>query len=340
MWIKGEIKLANTTRWKLDSTIFKIEEVITKLLELGVGNQEIKSRNSIYKNFKAVKLNKHDDYEVETFNDREIKYQLIQITFDKHTGSVLERAEIKQKILIYEDDNKLYIIIDKNTGAKTFLRLLLGFKVVNGIDEEKKQLPNGAVAQLPNVITSDLIVWLIYKVYSEDYVYEVNDQILTLDTIIAFKGDTEDKLSKVEAAGDSLMNILSTLSFLLEANSLNQITVRLTYGEHKKIEIMINVNDTLSVETKQGYKGKFEKDGYADISDGERYSLVTLLTYIEVLPLIKGWYDESIDDQIEESESSEDEVNRIVWGQVEHKNFLNKVAEDLTNKVKEKISTL
>lgn len=328
MWNEGEVSMANTTRWKLDSEVIKFDEIIRKLMDLGTGNKEKKSRSSMYKNFKVDRLGDAGKSLTEDFNDREIKYELIQMTFDKYTDNVIDRTEIKQNILIYEDDGKDYIIIDKNSGAKTFLRLLL--------DLEK----NGAVLQTLNTITSDLIIWLIYKVYSEGFVYEINEKSLILDTIIGFKGDTDDNLSKVEAAGDSVMNILSTLSFLLEANSLNQIAVRLTYGEHKKVELVINVNDTLSIKTEQGYRGKFKKGEYLDISHEQRYALIVLLMYIEILPLIKGWYNESIDDKIEGTELIETDLTKKVWGLEEHKRFLNEVATDLTTKINEKINSL
>ncbi|ALJ22869.1 hypothetical protein AO203_02195 [Lactobacillus gallinarum] len=55
-----------------------------------------------------------------------------------------------------------------------------------------------------------------------DASFTFNDKRLEIDSIIGFKGNTEDSLNKVSATGDGIMNILSTLSFLLESSSLNK----------------------------------------------------------------------------------------------------------------------
>ena len=57
-------------------------------------------------------------------------------------------------------------------------------------------------------------------------------QTLTINAIKGFQGDSDDLLTKVSANGESVMNIISTLSFLLESRCLNQIKIDLECPYH------------------------------------------------------------------------------------------------------------
>lgn len=59
-------------------------------------------------------------------------------------------------------------------------------------------------------------MWLISKVYGkENTISSENEELsdLIIDSIKGFKGDTEDLLAKVSMSGESVMNIISALSF-------------------------------------------------------------------------------------------------------------------------------
>ena len=323
--------MANTTRWEInkEKTGFTFESVAQKIT--GLSSKTLRSSTATYKDFYIEKNNGEDlkDKNLEEeFNGKKIIYNFFSIKFNRYLLGEVEATETKQLIILYEDNNKIYIIIDKNTGSKAFIRLILGFN-------EGKQVLQ--VSQVSNGVSSNLIIWLLYKVYSKEITFDLNTKNLNLDTIIGFKGKTDDKLNTITAIGDSLMNILSTLSFLLESNSLNQISLRLEYTNHRNIEIKLATNDTLGVSL-ESYKGAFKKDSYKDLSLLHKEALVFLLVYIEVFPIIKQWYSESIEDN--EEIDSEQVQSKAKWGKIEHRNFLEQVAKDLTDKVDDKVAGL
>ncbi|MPM64667.1 hypothetical protein SDC9_111555 [bioreactor metagenome] len=287
----------------------------------------LKSSNAEYKNFQVETNGSENETLEESFNGKKIGYKFFTIIFDRYLNGETEVTQIKQLIILYEDNKKLYLIIDKNTGAKTFLRLVLGFT------ENKK------LEQVSNNVGSNFIIWLLYKVYNKEVVFELDNKKLILNTIIGFKGDTDDKLSTITASGDSLINILSTLSFLLESNLLNQISLRIEYADHKNVELKIDINDTLGVSIEK-YRGTFKKDKYKGYSQLQQETLIYLLIYIEVFPIIKLWYSESLEDKEEIEDTESDVGTKVKWNKLEHIKFLEQVARDLTDKVNDKVSIL
>ena len=175
----------------------------------------------------------------------------------------------------------------------TLLRKIFGFKGRNEI------------AQVPHGIDSRIIIWLISMVYNSSADYTNSDKILSIDSINGFKG---------------------TLSFLLESSSLRQIRLTLSFGEHKNLELKIDVNNTIE-SNEDKYRGIFLIDEEST-TDSVIYNQY-LLIYNEIIPLIRQWFNESQDDE-EENLTEED------WWKKFYKNFLIQVSDDLKNKVDEK----
>ena len=171
----------------------------------------------------------------------------------------------------------------------------------------------------------DLFVWLINKIYKNDCLLiseSENLKDLSIDSIRGIKGDTEDYLTKVSAVGESVINIISTLSFLLESQNLNQIKLDIGYGEFTNIDLTLNNKNTVSTDF-----DRLQCSGFLpDCTMGERISTVFILLYTEILPIIIQSYQSEID------------CNN--WGQGKCVDFLKKVAEDLSEKVEKRISDL
>lgn len=317
--------MANTTRFEInkEKTEFTFETAQEYLSNLNGSNLE--SRSAEYSNISIEETKDSNDIDEtrlkEDFNGKEIRYNFFSITYDYCLLNDDEPREIKHLIVLYEQNDNIYIIIDKYSGAKTLLRLLLGFTGDN------------LLIQKSHSVSSNLIIWLIYKVYNKQNEFDLNTEKLTLSTVIGFKGDTNDLLNTITATGDSLMNILSTLSFLLESNSLSQISLRVKYTNHNKIEIKLDTNDSLGI-SYHNYQGAFKKEPYKDISEKHQESLVYLFVYTEIFPIIKQWYMEDQEDQ------EDQDMSRSKWDEIEHRKFLEEVAEDLTEKIDLKVSNL
>ena len=172
-------------------------------------------------------------------------------------------------------------------------------------------------------IESDFFVWLISKVYTGESIIETESETLgniSLDTIKGFKGDTEDLLNKVSATGESVINIISTLSFLLESKNLNQIKLDLEYRNHENIELVLTNNGTVTTALER-YQGEYE-----ELDEDELLTKLYLLIYIEILPLLVQAYKTDIDNDN--------------WNSQKNIEFLKMVAADLSQKVETRIDML
>ncbi|EKY28115.1 hypothetical protein HMPREF0216_00957 [Clostridium celatum DSM 1785] len=168
-----------------------------------------------------------------------------------------------------------------------------------------------------------IFVWLISKVYTGENIIETESEMLgniSLDTIKGFKGDTEDLLNKVSATGESVINIISTLSFLLESKNLNQIKLDLEYRNHENIELVLTNNGTVTTALER-YQGEYE-----EFDEEELLAKLYLLIYIEILPLLVQAYKTDIDNDN--------------WNSQKNIEFLKMVAADLSQKVETRIDML
>ena len=168
-----------------------------------------------------------------------------------------------------------------------------------------------------------MFVWLISKVYSsENTILSESDNLadLNIDSIKGFKGNTEDLLAKVSMSGESVMNIISALSFLIESQNLNQVTINLSYRKHTSIEVSLNNKNTIGFDEEK-YLGEFNQATKEEI-----IANCLLVLYSEILPILIQTYQSDFDNG--------------QWGQGKCVEFLQKVAADLAEKVKNRIEDL
>ena len=140
---------------------------------------------------------------------------------------------------------------------------------------------------------------------------------MKLDAIKGFKGDTEDLQTKVSASGETVMNIISTLSFLLESSNLNQVKLDLNYTGHQNISLVLQkgtVNASLD-----DYVGKYEQEETLELKIAKLY----LTIYLEILPILFQEYNTDIGNEL--------------WNKEVYITFMKSVGENLTEKVKNKI---
>ncbi|MFU0831680.1 MAG: hypothetical protein ACFWUC_01910 [Oscillospiraceae bacterium] len=298
-----------TTRWA-DLETDDINEAIKLILKP-------KQPDKSYNNWDIKK--KFEENQSILLNGKKITFNYISYSYDyilSSDNSSIEDMIRRQDgfIIVYDNGVKINYIISKNSGALTFMRKLLGYTGRNQI----------VVNNLP--INSELFVWLISKVYNSDSTIESEDfedndaQNLTIDAIKGFKGNSDDLLTKVSANGESVMNILSTLSFLLESRSLNQIIIDLQCNKHKNLELTLTAKSTLAISL-ETYIGEFEND-CKELCISKLY----LLVYLELLPLI--------------IQAMQKEKEDGLWNNVHYVEFLKNVAAELSQRVKKKIQSL
>ena len=299
------------TRW-IDETETSLKEVENKLLS--IHNDEQSNVSTGYVNWVIEK--KFCESKKDIFNGKNIEYNLYTFSVDQIPVGVEKEDDAVTKktgfIIAYEVNGKVRYIIDRNSGAMTLIRKMLFYTGKGEIIKSK----------LP--FTADKFVWLISKVYSREYVLEGGSEFLenlTINAIRGFKGDTEDSLTTIIAEGESVMNIISTLSFLIESKNLNQINMDLAYRTHTNIGVTLNNRNTVFVSDER-YTGEL-------LQDSTHYELIAkiiLILYTEIMPIIIQNYQNDIDSNI--------------WNQGECIEFLQRVADNLGEKVSSRIADL
>lgn len=248
-------------------------------------------------------------------NGKIIEFNVYTFSVDRVPGGMLVEADMNVRrsgfVIPYLSAGKIRYIINRNSDALTLLRKMLGYT------------GKGEIIKTPLPVSGDLFVWLISKVYrGENLIESASDSLapVSIDSIRGFKGNTEDKLTKVSTSGESVMNIISSLSFLIESQNLNQITLDIKYKEHTNIEVSLSKRHTVAT-SEERYLGELnKKPRYEAIAD------MILLLYIEILPIIIQDY------QIA--------VEATLWGQGRCVDFLQQVAVDLSKKIETRIADL
>lgn len=301
-----------TTRW-IDEKNSDLAFVETQLL--AYHPDETGGSSTCYINWNIQKA--FDKEKQIILNGKMIEYNFYSYSVDQISSSMQAHEDIEIKktgfIIPYISGGRLRYIISRNSGAQAILRKMLFYSGKGEI--VKNELP----------LTGDFFVWLIHKVYSGNNTIESESDSLadlTIDYVRGFKGNTEDMLTRVSAVGESVMNIISTLSFLLESQNLNQITLDIAYREHNNIEVTLSNRNTVAT-TEGRYLGALLSEG---CSDPERISIILLTLYVEVLPILMQGY--------------QSEIDLNLWGQGKCVDFLKQVANDLSNKVTKRVEDL
>lgn len=223
--------------------------------------------------------------------------------------SSLHLSITRTRIIIYKYRGTIYYIVDQNSRAKKLLRKLLGYTDKNEISAYNFDFPE------------DFFVWLVNRVYNSEAVIESaseNETVMTLEEIKGIRGDTEDLQTKVSTSGESVMNVISTLSFLLESRRLNQVILKLSYTGHENICVKLQ---RATVEYQRLYNGEFENE-----SNDEMIAKLYLLLYIEILPMLEQEYRTNKEDEI--------------WDQKAYIAFLNGLKDSIIEKIESKIRTI
>lgn len=304
----------SVTRW-VDNETKSIDDAIRLILEHK--NAESSTSSVTYTNWTTDKA--FDKNCTITINNKNINFNYISYsynTIESGDQPIADRTSMHHGfIIVYDDGAFVNYIIDQNSTALGILRKLIGYKGRNEITRNNFDLVN------------DMLIWLISKVYQADGILTKKgpgDKLkdLRIKAIKGIKGDTDDLNSKVMADGDSVMNIISSLSFILESKTLNQVKMEISFEGHKKIVITLNRRNTFDVSVRQ-YTGEFENEiGSLELLKSKLY----LLIYLEILPRIIETYQK--------------ENERGSWNKTQHISFLKKVAEDLSEKVNNRIALL
>ncbi|WP_427127938.1 hypothetical protein ACQCPQ_31055 (plasmid) [Priestia megaterium] len=255
-----------------------------------------------------------DENKTVTLNNQEITYNYIRYEYERIRPGE-ENNEMRSLrvyplagfILVYSDGTSTQYITNRSGGdnTKTILRKL------NNYSKRLEIIPS------PFNITEDVFTWMIYRVlnYGENSLED--DTHLSLKKIIGFKGATQDRLAEVRGTGNKIMNLLSTLAFLFENEHVSFIKPVVEY-QHETIEISLDLYGTIDIDF-ESYTGN-----YIMHQEEEKNSLITLITFLEIIPKILTRYRNDLDNE--------------EWSIDEKVNFFTGIGADIQVKIKEKIS--
>lgn len=220
------------------------------------------------------------------------------ITFSSFTWSVLQNGKrISYLMIIYKDAENIGVVIEKVSGALTFLRLIAEFDETSRNDIVSREYDD-------SVFNSELFFWVISKIYNDDA--DINFRIdddkkddieytIELNSLDGLKGRTSGILNKVSTEGSDVINMLTTLSFLLESNQLTEVQLGVTYGAHSNFQIIIHLNSgvrkLLSIDVKEKeYFGDFLKiDTLNDSQSTDKLKLrsaILLMVHLDFFPTL------------------------------------------------------
>ncbi|MDK0572452.1 hypothetical protein P6P35_00780 [Clostridium perfringens] len=298
----------STTRWQ-DNEDKNINSVIDKLTNIKFENNE--TSNITYQNFESSK--RFDENKKYTINNKDYEYNYITYSFDTITlgeGTIYERTQsINGFIIVYFDGDNINYIINRNYDAMKILRMLLGYN------------KNLKIVQNNITFDEDLFMWFIKKVFEEENTFDISqddnsEKELTINSIIGVRGESKDLVNRLSAQGNTVMNLISTLSFILESGNLKQIILRLEYKNHENLEIRLNDKKVISVDV-DSYSGIYEDN----IPREDMIAKIMLLTYSEIIPKLIQFYKVDVDDG--------------EWDDDKKTEFYEIVAEKLLSKIQE-----
>lgn len=300
-----------TTRW-IDTEVENIDSALELIME---DNEYFENEVGItYANLEKNKI--FDEVQKISINNKDITYNLIEFTIDSITpgdGSAETRtSRINGLILVYELGGSIKYIINRNHDAQKLLRKFCHYDKKNEIIEDNP------------IFSSDIFMWFVKRVFTDENSFSFTqpnqtEKELTINTILGVRGETRDE-NKLSAQGNTVMNLVSTLSFILESNKLKQLIIRIEYSNHENIEIKLTNKGVVSNEI-HSYSGEYD--------DSDSYELkakLLLLVYLEIIPNFLQVYHNNI-------ASNE-------WNSEEKENFFELIENQLIDRLEKRKSDI
>lgn len=294
----------NTTRWiNNDSSITTVDDAISRIISKN--GQAIHPRNDNGVDFHDVSVNKvFDDTQVGNYLDSTVKFNSVQGRFEKIRAG--EPVDTNFFVIVYqvESSQKIYFIINRNTDARRILRSFLDFS-------GREEVTNYNVE-----LNSNMLLYFVYRVFEgqSNFTYTLasaDDLQVSVKNLTGIKGATETS-NKLSADGTTISKLISTLSLLLEVKELQQVRLDTSMLKHESINISLNDSGLISIDSND-YVGILENE-----PNQEKQTRLLLHVYLVVLPVILNEYTDASDED---------------WGAEEISNFMEKIKNQLINKI-------
>ena len=236
------------------------------------------------------------DYEHEKVRPREKDNEIRLTRVQTLTGYVI----------VFSDGNITKYIINKSYSSNTLTTL-------RKINNYSKQL---AISEEQFSIQPDFFFWVVNKVIDFPGAQLGDDQNVSIQLVTGFKGETDDKLAEIIGSGDRILNLISTLTFLLETENLSRVEMLLQH-ERNTYGIKLGINNYIEVESEK-YTGE-----YMFHPEESQTPYIVLTVFLIVVPDLFAIYDE--------------EVENDNWNNSSKREFLNNIGETIQSRIQEKL---
>ncbi|WP_349514871.1 hypothetical protein [Leuconostoc suionicum] len=276
--------MAKTTLWYSNDTKNSFTTYNTKL------TNQIKNGFSLpsseYPGFKMKQLVNNEKLQLDTINTN---YSLYECSVDNASGNF-----IKFSLIVFDINGKVGFVLEKASGALKLLRLLFSYGPSDKLVIEQENYPSNTDVEKIFFLTIDKIYRKKGKISLTNNGKPINFDLNRLDSI---KGRTSGSLNSVSTRGNDVINMLSTMSFLLETSMLSDITVALSFNRNTSITISIHTNNSQTQSTQisadvfeRKYSGylRSKKNGFSnsDLDFQKLRASLLLMIHLEILPLI------------------------------------------------------
>lgn len=262
----------------------------------------------------AVVISKRfDENQSIEINGNEITYNYIDYSYERvrpgEDDNEMRSTRIypqKGFLIVYTDGTSTQIITNRssNDGTKTILRK------INNCAKNLEIVPNRFD------FSEDMFIWTIYKALRQEEIFSDETSELVIEKIIGFKGATEE-LAEVIGKGSTIMNLLSTLAFLFENETVSIIQPRIDYNNNV-IDLKLDIGGNVEVAF-DTYTGD-----YLIAQEETRNANVSLIALLEIIPKFSAAY---LTDKQEG-----------VWSNQLKNDFFTNIGNEIQEKIQEKLN--
>lgn len=301
---KSSLLFLNKEKLKDASHELSYDDIVDRISE---GN--FKLSDNTYPDFKIDICSKGD---LNIWGSDSVKYAVFSFSIE----SMSSRVRIQHQLIVFENENIGFIVDYNNARALSLIRALLNVSEKNIIECYKID---------SRINYEELFYWIIRKIYENDNELEMTrfnaknekrNVKVTLSSVDGLKGRVISSLNKVSTQGSEVTNTLTALAFILESKTVTDLTVTLSFNQHKHVvsEIHIVNNDITIGVNENEYSGIFDDD------DLLRAKLL-LLIYLDLIPSLLDLY-------VDDTENTSDQ-NSLT----EKEKLIQKTIDDITQKI-------
>ncbi|EFF31944.1 MULTISPECIES: hypothetical protein [Enterococcus] len=287
---------------KPNNTFFSMEEILENILDfpnwIDVKIDPVTEQPLKYE----VQKGYEEDQKI-TIHDTEFSYNYIKYAYDvlitsQETNPIsVERLRtVSGTIILYSDGNRTQYLVDRARGG-TALRIL---RVISNAEKNK------IIAAQPFDFSEDFFIWLIAKFMNDDKVIDEEESIV-ISRIIGFKGEGSQKQAVLSGSGNEVMNLLSSLSFLIEMDVMTEIEVRIEHESETFEFRFFSKNSQIDV-LLDNYSGQY----MMEINEIKNPKIL-LSSFIDIIPSIINGYSEDIQNK----EWTKDSKRKFILGLVD-----------------------